>query len=76
MILVKRARPPAGRGAPAAVKAAVPGATVTYAQGCDTSCTSTAGFGAAVSAAQAAAVTVFVVGEPAADSGEGCALEG
>src|SRR6266516_3932995 len=29
------------------IKAAVPHATVTYAQGCDTSCTSTAGFGAA-----------------------------
>jgi beta-glucosidase len=52
------------------IKAAVPGATVSYAQGCDTSCTSTSGFGAAVSAAQAAAVTVVVVGEPAADSGE------
>ena len=43
---------------------------MTYAQGCDTSCTSTAGFGAAVSAAQASDVTVVVVGEPAADSGE------
>jgi beta-glucosidase len=52
------------------IKAAVPGATVTYAPGCDTSCTSTSGFGAAVSAAQAAAVTVVVVGEPSADSGE------
>jgi beta-glucosidase len=52
------------------VKAAVPHATVTYAQGCDTSCTSTSGFGAAVSAAQASDVTVVVVGEPAADSGE------
>ena len=52
------------------IKAAVPSATVNYAQGCDTSCTSTAGFGAAVSAAQASAVTVVVVGEPAADSGE------
>ena len=52
------------------VKAAVPGATVTYAPGCDTSCTSTSGFGAAVSAAQASAVTVVVVGEPSADSGE------
>jgi hypothetical protein len=31
------------------IKAAVPGATVNYAQGCDTSCTSTTGFGAAVS---------------------------
>jgi beta-glucosidase len=52
------------------IKAAAPGATVNYAQGCDTSCTSTAGFGAAVSAANASAVTVVVVGEPAADSGE------
>jgi beta-glucosidase len=54
----------------AGIKAAVPHANVTYAQGCDTSCTSTSGFGAAVSAAQASAVTVVVVGEPAADSGE------
>jgi beta-glucosidase len=52
------------------IKAAVPGAAVTYAQGCDTDCTSTAGFGAAVAAAQASAVTVVVVGEPSADSGE------
>ena len=52
------------------IKTALPGATVNYAQGCDTSCTSTTGFGAAVSAAQASAVTVVVVGEPAADSGE------
>jgi beta-glucosidase len=52
------------------IKAAVPGATVNYAQGCDTSCTSTSGFAAAVSAAQASAVTVVVVGEPAAYSGE------
>lgn len=52
------------------IKAAVPNATVTYTQGCDTSCTSTSGFGAAVSAAQAAAVTVVVVGEPSSDSGE------
>ncbi len=52
------------------IKAAVPKATVTYAQGCDTSCTSTSGFAAAVSAAQASDVTVVVVGEPAADSGE------
>jgi beta-glucosidase len=50
------------------IKKVVPSAT--YAQGCDTSCTSTAGFPAAVAAAQAAAVTVVVVGEPAADSGE------
>jgi len=52
------------------IKSAVPGATVNYAPGCDTSCTSTSGFGAAVSAAKASAVTVVVVGEPAADSGE------
>jgi len=52
------------------VKAAAPHATVTYAQGCDTACTSTSGFGSAVSAAKAAAVTVVVAGEPAADSGE------
>jgi len=52
------------------VKAAVPHATVTYAPGCDTSCTSTSGFAAAVSAANASAVTVIVAGEPAADSGE------
>jgi hypothetical protein len=32
------------------IKAAVPGATVNYARGCDTSCTSTTGFGPAVSA--------------------------
>jgi beta-glucosidase len=52
------------------IKAAVPHATVTYAQGCDANCTSTSGFGAAVDAAKAAAVTVVVAGEPAADSGE------
>jgi beta-glucosidase len=54
----------------AGIKAAVPSATVSYAQGCDTTCASTAGFGAAVSAARGAAVTVVVVGEPASDSGE------
>jgi beta-glucosidase len=54
----------------AGIKAAAPGATVTYAQGCDAYCTSSGGFGAAVSAAQSAAVTVVVVGEPAAYSGE------
>ncbi len=52
------------------IKAAVPNATVSYAQGCDTSCTDTSGFGAAVSAASSAAVTVVVVGEPASYSGE------
>jgi beta-glucosidase len=52
------------------IKAAVPKATVTYAQGCDATCSSTAGFGAAVSAAQSAAVTVVVLGEPSSYSGE------
>ncbi len=54
------------------IKAAAPSATVTYAQGCSFSdgCTSTAGFPAAVAAAQAADVTVVVVGEPASDTGE------
>jgi beta-glucosidase len=52
------------------IKNAVPSAAVTYAQGCDTACTSTSGFGAAVQAANQAARTVIVVGEPAADSGE------
>jgi beta-glucosidase len=54
----------------AGIKAAVPNAAVNYAQGCDTSCTSTAGFTAAAAAAQASAVTVVVVGEPSTDSGE------
>jgi beta-glucosidase len=54
----------------AGIKAAVPKATVTSAPGCDTSCTDTSGFSAAVSAANSAAVTVVVVGEPASDSGE------
>jgi beta-glucosidase len=52
------------------IKAAAPGAKVTYAQGCDAYCTSTSGFGAAVAAASGSAVTVVVVGEPAAYSGE------
>ena len=52
------------------IKNAVPNATVNYAQGCDAYCTSTAGFGAAVSAAKASDVTVVVVGEPAAYTGE------
>ena len=52
------------------IKTAVPNATVTSAPGCSTSCTDTSGFGAAVSAANSAAVTVVVVGEPASDSGE------
>jgi len=54
----------------AGIKAAVPGATVNYAQGCDANCTSTSGFSAAVDAAKASAVTVVVAGEPASDSGE------
>ncbi|HVV19685.1 MAG TPA: beta-glucosidase BglX, partial [Pseudonocardiaceae bacterium] len=52
------------------IRKALPNATVDYAQGCDTSCTSDAGFGAAVNAAKSSDVTVVVVGEPAADSGE------
>ena len=53
------------------IKAAVPHATVTYAQGCDATCTSTSGFDAAVSAAKAAArMTVVVAVKPASDSGE------
>jgi beta-glucosidase len=52
------------------IKAAAPSAHVTYAQGCDTSCTDTSGFDAAVAAAQSSAVTVIVAGEPSSDSGE------
>src|ERR1700688_678191 len=52
------------------IKAAVPHATVTYAQGCDATCTSTSGFDAAVSAAKAAAVTVVVAGAARSFSGE------
>ncbi len=52
------------------IKAALPHANVTYAQGCDTACTSTSGFTDAVNAASGADVTVVVLGEPAADSGE------
>jgi beta-glucosidase len=52
------------------VKAAVPHAAVTYAQGCDPNCADSSGFGAAVAAAQNAQETVVVVGEPASDSGE------
>ncbi|HEX3804778.1 MAG TPA: glycoside hydrolase family 3 N-terminal domain-containing protein [Solirubrobacteraceae bacterium] len=56
------------------IKAAVPSANVTYQQGCDATCTDTSGFGAAVGAAQAADVTVVVVGEPASDAGEASSL--
>ena len=57
------------------IQAADPGATVTTVPGCTNftvadPCNETTGFGAAVSAAQAADVTVVVVGEPAGDSGE------
>ena len=45
------------------IKAAVPHATVTYAQGCDATCTSTSGY-TRVSAAKAAAVTVVVTASP------------
>jgi len=52
------------------IKAAAPNAQVTFAQGCDTACTDTSGFGAAVAAARSSAVTVIVAGEPSSDSGE------
>jgi beta-glucosidase len=52
------------------IKAAAPTAQINYAQGCDTSCTNDAGFGAAVDAAKKSAVTVIVAGEPSSDSGE------
>jgi beta-glucosidase len=54
----------------AGIKAAVPNATVTTAQGCDPNCATDSGFAAAVSAAKNADTTVVVLGEPAADSGE------
>jgi beta-glucosidase len=54
----------------AGIKSALPKAAVTYVQGCDALCTSTSGFASAVKAAQSAAVTVLVVGEPASYSGE------
>ena len=52
------------------IKAAVPGATVTYAQGCDVPCESDAGFAEAAAAASAAQATVLVLGETADMSGE------
>ncbi|HTU95244.1 MAG TPA: beta-glucosidase BglX [Solirubrobacteraceae bacterium] len=52
------------------IKADAPHAQINYAEGCDTSCTDTSGFGAAVQAAQNSAVTVIVAGEPSSDSGE------
>jgi beta-glucosidase len=57
------------------IKKADPGASVTTVPACATftvtdPCNETSGFGAAVQAAQKAAVTVVVVGEPAGDTGE------
>ncbi|HEX5191915.1 MAG TPA: beta-glucosidase BglX [Solirubrobacteraceae bacterium] len=57
------------------IKAADPGASVTTVPACATftvsdPCNETSGFGAAVAAANAADVTVVVVGEPAGDTGE------
>jgi beta-glucosidase len=52
------------------IKNEVPASTVTYAQGCDALCTTTTGFAAAVTAVNAAALTVLVVGEPASYTGE------
>jgi beta-glucosidase len=55
------------------IKAAVPGATVTYAQGCDVPCETDAGFAEAAAAANAAQATVVVLGESADMSGEAAA---
>jgi beta-glucosidase len=57
------------------IKNADPGASVTTVPACPTftvsdPCNETSGFGAAVTAAQAADVTVVVVGEPSGDTGE------
>ncbi|MEV2257005.1 glycoside hydrolase family 3 N-terminal domain-containing protein [Streptomyces sp. NPDC050147] len=57
----------------AAVKAAAPRAKVTYAKGVDAGGEDTSGIPAAVSAAKNADVTVVVVGEPPAMSGEAAA---
>ncbi|MGW7074872.1 glycoside hydrolase family 3 N-terminal domain-containing protein [Streptomyces sp. NPDC054866] len=57
----------------AAVKAAAPRAKVTYAKGVDPEGKDTSGIPAAVSAAKGADVTVVVVGEPPAMSGEAAA---
>ncbi|MBM7169541.1 glycoside hydrolase family 3 C-terminal domain-containing protein [Streptomyces sp. G44] len=53
-----------------AVRRAAPGAKVTYARGMDAEGEDTGGLRAAVAAAKAAEVTVVVVGEPPAMSGE------
>jgi beta-glucosidase len=55
------------------IKAAAPGATVSYTPGCTVDGTDTGGFAAAQQAARAADVTVVVVGETAAMSGEAAA---
>jgi beta-glucosidase len=69
--------PWSGKGEPESVvtlkegiEGALPGATVTAAEGCDPECTSEAGFAEAVAAAEGAEVTVLALGESAAMSGE------
>ncbi len=52
------------------IEAALPGATVTAAEGCNPECTEEAGFPKAVAAAESAEVTVLALGESAAMSGE------
>jgi beta-glucosidase len=52
------------------IEGALPGATVTAAEGCDPECTEEGGFAEAVAAAQSAEVTVVALGESAAMSGE------
>ena len=54
----------------AGIKSAVPGATVTYAKGCDVNSDSSDGFAEAVRVAQQADVVVMAVGESADMSGE------
>jgi beta-glucosidase len=55
------------------IKAAAPGARVSYTPGCTVETADTSGFGAAVAAAGQAAATVLVLGETAAMSGEAAA---
>jgi beta-glucosidase len=55
------------------IETALPGATVSYAQGCDPECASEGGFAEAVTAAQSAEATVLALGESAAMSGEASA---
>jgi beta-glucosidase len=52
------------------IKQELPSANVSFTQGCDTTCTDTSDFGAAVTAAKQAQEAVVVVGEPSSDSGE------